>query len=406
MIARALDQFFKHEAAGGVVLAIAAALAMLVSNSAYAPDYHAFLNLPVAVTVDGEGVAKPMLLWINDGLMAVFFLLVGLELKREMLEGRLKNPSAVAFPGVAALGGVAAPAAIYAWLNWGDPNTLHGWAIPAATDIAFALGVLALLGKRVHPSLKIFLLTLAILDDLAAIVIIAAFYTAELKMHYLQTALIPLAGLMWLNWRGTHRLAPFIILGTALWFFVLKSGVHATVAGVLTAFFIPLKDRWGKSPLHSLEHGLHPWSSFFILPIFAFANAGISFQGMTLAALFAPVPLGIAAGLFIGKQIGVFSFGWVMVKSGMARLPDGMGWMHLHGLSLLAGIGFTMSLFIGGLSFSTPEMQNEVRLGVMLGSGLAGVFGAIVLLLAPARSDIPHGGAKKNAGGAEAAAAE
>lgn len=379
------------------MLALAAALAMLVSNSSLAPAYNEFLNLPVAVTVDGEGVAKSMLLWINDGLMAAFFLLVGLELKREMLEGRLKKPSAVALPGVAALGGVVAPALIYAAINWGDPETLSGWAIPAATDIAFALGVLALLGKRIHPSLKIFLLTLAILDDLAAILIIAAFYTAELKVHYLQSALIPLAFLLWLNWRGTHRIAPFIIVGAALWFFVLKSGVHATVAGVIIAFCIPLKDRWGKSPLHSLEHALHPWSAFFILPIFAFANAGISFEGMTLSSLLDPVPLGIAAGLFVGKQIGVFSFAWLMVKTGMAKLPEGMGWMHVHGLSLLAGIGFTMSLFIGGLSFASAELQNEVRLGVMLGSGIAGLFGALVLLLAPAAKQAEGGEAPATA---------
>ncbi|MGG7568473.1 Na+/H+ antiporter NhaA [Rhodovulum sp. DZ06] len=402
MVSRTLERFFAHEAAGGVVLALAAALAMIVSNSSLSPIYHEFLNLPVAVTVDGEGVAKSMLLWINDGLMAIFFLLVGLELKREMLEGRLRKPSAVALPGVAAIGGVLVPAAIYAAINWGNPVTISGWAIPAATDIAFALGVLALLGNRVHPSLKIFLLTLAILDDLAAILIIAAFYTAELKMTYLQSALVPLAVLAWLNWRGTHRIAPFLIVGAALWFFVLKSGVHATVAGVVTAFFIPLKDRWGKSPLHSLEHALHPWSAFAILPIFAFANAGISFTGMTFGSLMDPVPLGIAAGLFFGKQIGVFSFAWIMVKTGMARLPDGMGWLHVHGLSLLAGIGFTMSLFIGGLSFSTPELQNEVRLGVMFGSGVAGVIGALVLLMAPSA----QAGRKDEAEAETAAAAE
>jgi NhaA family Na+:H+ antiporter len=384
MIERTLDRFISHEASGGIVLALAATAAMIVSNSSYAPDYAALLNLQVSMTIEGQGVAKPLLLWINDGLMAVFFLLIGLELKREMLEGRLKTPSSIALPGIAAIGGVAAPAMIYAWINWTDPITLQGWAIPAATDIAFALGVLALLGSRVHPSLKIFLLTLAILDDLAAILIIAGFYTADLKIEYLQMALIPLGLLAWLNWRGAHRIAPYLLIGAALWFLVLKSGVHATVAGVVTAFFIPLTDRWGKSPLHSLEHAIHPWSAFFILPMFAFANAGVSFEGMTFGSLMDPVPLGIAAGLFFGKQIGVFSFAWATVKAGIARMPDGMSWAQLHGLSLLAGIGFTMSLFIGGLSFESAELQNEVRLGVIFGSGVSGLLGFAVLWFATA----------------------
>ncbi|MEC9432079.1 MAG: Na+/H+ antiporter NhaA [Pseudomonadota bacterium] len=385
MIIRTIDRLFKHEASGGILLMLSAVAALVVYNSGFATAYNDFLHIPVAVTVDGEGVAKDMLHWINDGLMAVFFFLVGLELKREMMEGKLKNPSDVVLPGLAALGGMALPAIIYAALNWGDPATLKGWAIPAATDIAFALGVLALLGKRVHPSLKIFLLTLAILDDLGAILIIALFYTAGLKPEMLLYALLPLAGLLWLNLRGAHRIAPAILLGVALWVLVLKSGVHATIAGVVLAFCIPLKDKYGKSPLHSLEHGLTPYVFFFIVPVFAFANAGVSLQGLTLERLMTPVPLGIAAGLFLGKMVGVFGFTFLTVKTGLARLPHGMTWTALFGVACLAGIGFTMSLFIGGLSFSDPTHAADVRLGVLSGSIVSAVVGFVILrFIAPA----------------------
>ncbi|MAS42612.1 MAG: Na+/H+ antiporter NhaA [Rhodobacteraceae bacterium] len=379
MIIRAIDRLFRHEASGGILLMLSTVAALVVYNSGFADAYEAFLHIPVAVTVDGQGVAKDMLHWINDGLMAVFFFLVGLELKREMLEGKLKNPSDVILPGLAAVGGMAVPAIIYAALNWGDPATLHGWAIPAATDIAFALGVLALLDNRVHPSLKIFLLTLAILDDLGAILIIALFYTAELKPEMLLYALLPLAGLIWLNLRGAHRIAPAIMLGVVLWLLVLKSGVHATIAGVLLAFCIPLKDKYGKSPLHSLEHGLTPYVFFFIVPVFAFANAGVSLQGLTFERLMTPVPLGIAGGLFLGKMVGVFGFTFLTVKLGLARLPYGMSWVSLYGVACLAGIGFTMSLFIGGLSFSDATHAADVRLGVLSGSIISAVVGFLVL---------------------------
>ena len=381
MIIRAIDRLFRHEAAGGIFLMFSAVAALIVYNSPLAEWYDSTLNGYLRLTYDGAGLEKPLILWINDGLMAVFFFLVGLELKREFLEGKLKNPSDVVLPGIAAVGGMAVPAIIYSALNWGDVATMHGWAIPAATDIAFALGVLALLGSRIHPSLKVFLLTLAILDDIGAILIIALFYTAELHLSYLLYALIPMAAMFVLNRRGVHRVAPMLMLGAVLWFLVLKSGVHATIAGVLTAFFIPLRDRHGASPLHSLEHGLTPYVFFFIMPVFAFANAGLSLEGMSLASLLEPVPLGIAAGLFLGKQIGVFGFSFATIKLGLAKMPEGLTWPKLYGAALLAGIGFTMSLFIGGLSFTDPALAADVRLGVLCGSLLSAVVGYLVLRL-------------------------
>ncbi|MEM6307718.1 MAG: Na+/H+ antiporter NhaA, partial [Pseudomonadota bacterium] len=319
---------------------------------------------------------------INDGLMAIFFFYVGLELKRELMIGKLNKPSEVVLPGVAAIGGMAIPAAIFVMLNWGNTTTINGWAIPAATDIAFALGVLALLGNRVPSSLKVFLLTLAILDDMGAILIIAVFYTADLKVDYLLMALIPFLGMLWMNLKGMHRQAPILMLGLVLWFLVLRSGVHATLAGVVTAFLIPLTDKWGKSPLQSLEHGVAPYVLFLIVPIFAFANAGVVLEGMAFSDLLQPLPLGIAAGLVLGKQIGVFGFTWVMVKAGWARLPSGAGWMHIYGVACLAGIGFTMSLFIGSLSYDDASLMNQVRLGVLSGSAVSAVFGFAALWFA------------------------
>jgi Na+:H+ antiporter, NhaA family len=381
LLIQAIDRFIRHEAFGGILLMMSAVLALIVANSSASWIYHAFLDSNLSVTLNGGGLSKPFILWINDGLMAVFFFLVGLELKREMLEGRLKNPRDVILPGVAAVGGMAVPALIFVALNQGTAN-LSGWAIPAATDIAFALGVLALVGSRVPPSLKIFLLTLAILDDMGAILVIALFYTANLSFEYLLMAIIPMAVMFWLNWRGTHRVAPFLLLGAVLWFLVLKSGVHATVAGVLTAFFIPLTDRFGKSPLHALEHGLSPYVLYLIVPLFAFANAGVVLEGLTLADLFAPLPLGIAAGLVLGKQIGVFGMTWLLVRAGWANLPAGANWAQVYGVACLAGIGFTMSLFIGTLSFSDPAMMNGVRLGVLSGSLVSAVIGYLVLMAA------------------------
>jgi NhaA family Na+:H+ antiporter len=379
-----ISRLLHHEAAGGVVLIAAAILALIVANSVLNPAYDAFLSAKLSILVNGEGLSKPLILWINDGLMALFFFLIGLELKKEMVEGRLKNPRDVMLPGLAAAGGMAAPALAYTLINLGNPETLRGWAIPAATDIAFAVGILALLGSRVPPGLKIFLLTLAILDDLGAILVIALFYTADLKLGYLAAALIPLAGMALMNWRGAHRVAPMLLLGAFLWVLVLKSGVHATLAGVVTAFFVPIKDRFGKSPLHSLEHGLMPYVTFGVVPVFAFANAGVVLDSMSIGDVFAPVPLGIVAGLVIGKQVGVFGVTWALVKAGIARLPDGVSWMQLYGVACLAGIGFTMSLFIGSLSFADALLMNEVRLGVLTASLISAVLGFAVLRIAPA----------------------
>ena len=379
MLIAAIDRFFKHEAAGGILLMLSAVLAMLVANSALAPSYNFILDTMGAITMNGKGIEKPMILWINDGLMAVFFFLIGLELKREILEGKLKNPRDVILPGAAAVGGMALPALIFVALNWNSPETLTGWAIPAATDIAFALGILALVGARAPAPLKVFLLTLAILDDIGAILIIALFYTANLKVHFLAMALIPLAAMFILNQMKIHRIAPFILLGIVLWVLVLKSGVHATLAGVVAAFFIPLYDRWGKSPLHSLEHGLTPYVYFFIVPVFAFANAGVVLGDISLEALAQPLPLGIILGLVIGKQIGVFGMTWLIVKTGAAQLPHGVNWRHIYGVACLAGIGFTMSLFIGGLSFADPDLMNQTRLGVLGGSLISGILGYALL---------------------------
>ena len=380
MLLRVLDRFFSHDASGGILLIISALAAMLIANSIYFPYYDGALTSQFSVLINGEGLSKPMILWINDGLMAIFFFLVGLELKREMLEGKLKNPADVILPGLAAVGGMVVPALIYLAFNWSTPANISGWAIPAATDIAFALGVLALIGARAPAPLKVFLLTLAILDDLGAIIIIALFYTSTLKVSYLLYALIPLAIMIWMNLRGQHRMAPMILLGVILWILVLKSGVHATLAGVITALCIPLTDKWGKSPLHSLEHALAPYVLYLIVPIFAFANAGVVLTGISLSDLFAPLPMGIAMGLILGKQIGVFGATYITVRMGFARLPQGVTWAHIYGLSCLAGIGFTMSLFIGGLSFSDAVMMNQVRLGVLSGSIISAILGYVVLM--------------------------
>lgn len=388
MLLRSLDKFFKHEASGGILLMLSAVLAMVVANSSLFTFYDAFLGAKLSVTLNGEGLAKPLILWINDGLMAIFFFLVGLELKREITEGKLKNPSDIILPGMAAVGGMAMPALVFLYFNLGNDATVGGWAIPAATDIAFALGVLALVGKGLPSSLKVFLLTLAILDDLGAIIIIALFYTSSLKIDYLFLALIPMAGLLWMNLKGQHRMAPMILLGVIMWFFVLKSGVHATLAGVITAFFIPLKDKWGKSPLHSLEDALTPYVLYVIIPIFAFANAGVVLSGLSISDMISPLPMGIALGLILGKQIGVFGITYTMVKLKLARMPQGANWLHVYGVACLAGIGFTMSLFIGGLSFADPDLMNQTRLGVLSGSIVSAILGYTALIVARNRNPI------------------
>lgn len=384
--------FFQHPAAGGVLLMAAAALALVLDNSSLAWLYDGLLKTPVVVQVGALELNKPLLLWINDGLMAIFFFLVGLEIKREIIEGRLSNFRQAGLPVVAAIGGMIVPAAIYIGINSGDASALNGWAIPAATDIAFALGVLALMGPRVPVALKVFLLALAIIDDLGAIIIIALFYTSQLSPEVLLIAAIGASALAFLNYRGVTRIAPYLVVGLAVWVCVLKSGVHATLAGVVIALFIPLRAQGedGVSPLKKIEHGLAPWVALGIMPIFAFANAGVSLQGLTFDDLFAGIPLGIAAGLFIGKQLGIMGFVWAGVKLGIARLPDGVTWLQIYGASLLAGIGFTMSLFIGTLAFSDPEHAAAVRIGVLTGSLLSAIFGAIVLRLALPAAEKPE----------------
>ena len=379
--ASALRELLQSEAGGGIVLMVAAAAALAIANSPLAPAYFGVLKTYVG--------GLSILHWINDALMAVFFLLVGLEIKREFLDGQLSTWPRRILPGLAAAGGMAAPALIYVALNVSNAETLRGWAIPTATDIAFALGVLALLGSRVPVSLKVFLTALAIIDDLGAVAIIAAFYTANLALLWLGLAVLVLLVLAGLNRAGVERLWPYLALGAVLWFFVLKSGVHATLAGVALALTIPLRPSPGRpddpaSPLHILEHALHPWVAFLIVPVFGFANAGVSLAGMSWAALLAPVPLGIAAGLFFGKQIGVFLTTWVAVKLDWADCPEDASWAQVYGVSLLCGIGFTMSLFIGLLAFpASPELQDAVKIGVLSGSVLSAVVGTLVLTFVP-----------------------
>jgi len=355
---------------------------MLVANSPLATIYDGLIDLPVEVRVGNLEIAKPLLLWINDGLMAIFFFLVGLELKREVFEGQLSDPKEIALPALGAFGGMLVPAAIYIWINQGDAIALQGWAIPAATDIAFALAILALLGDRVPLSLKIFLVSVAIFDDIGAIVIIALFYTSELSVGALITAAACLPTLFLLNRRGVLEKTPYILIGAVIWVAVLKSGVHATLAGVLLAAFIPLRDaEKERSPLHEMEHDLHTAVAFGILPIFAFANAGISISGVTLGSFFHSVPLGIMAGLFFGKQIGVFMCCWLGVRLGAARLPTDLGWRHIYGTALLCGVGFTMSLFIGSLAFEETgvNLLFDERLGIIVGSVLSAICGYFVL---------------------------
>ena len=380
-----MKEFLRLESAGGILLVVAAVLAMIVENSPAKPLYDALLDTLVAVQIGDFAIAKPLLLWINDGLMAIFFFLVGLEVKREVLEGELSDPAQVTLPVVAAVGGIVVPSAIYAVMNWGDPLAMRGWAIPAATDIAFALGVLSLLGSRVPVALKIFLLTLAIVDDLAAIVIIALLFTAELSLASLAVATGAIAVLVVLNLRRASSLASYILVGIVLWAAVLKSGVHATLAGVVLAFCIPMKAEtegvsW--SPVRKLEHDLHYAVAFGILPLFAFANTGISLDGLSLDDFINPVPLGIALGLVLGKQAGVFGFSWVAVRTGLASLPKGVTWSQIYGVSLLCGIGFTMSLFIASLAFELggeSALLVDERKGILLGSLVSAVAGYLLL---------------------------
>ncbi|ASK55278.1 Na+/H+ antiporter NhaA [Vibrio tarriae] len=371
-----IRDFFKMESAGGILLVIAAAIAMVIANSAMGEGYQAFLH----TYVFGMSVSH----WINDGLMAVFFLLIGLEVKRELLEGALKSRETAIFPAIAAVGGMLAPALIYVAFNFNDPAAIQGWAIPAATDIAFALGIMALLGKRVPVSLKVFLLALAIIDDLGVVVIIALFYSSDLSTIALTIGFIMTGVLFMLNAKHVTKLSIYLVAGLILWIAVLKSGVHATLAGVVIGFAIPLKGNKGEhSPLKHLEHALHPYVAFAILPVFAFANAGISLQGVSLAGLTSMLPLGVALGLFLGKPLGIFSFSWAAVKLGVAKLPEGINFKHIFAVSVLCGIGFTMSIFISSLAFgqANEAYDTYARLGILMGSTTAAVLGYSLLRL-------------------------
>ena len=382
--------FLQHEAAGGIVLFVASVLALIAANSMLAPLYAAFLDTPVVVQVGALKLAKPLLLWINDGLMAVFFFLVALEIKRELIAGELSSLDRAALPAIAALGGMLVPALVYIAVNFGNPKTIAGWAIPAATDIAFAVGVLALLGPRVPASLKIFLLALAIIDDLGAIVIIALFYTDNLSLLSLGLALAGTALLVGFNLSGVTRISAYALVGIFIWVCVLKSGVHATLAGVAVGLFVPLRKAGGDiadGPLKAAEEALHPWVAFGVLPLFAFANAGVSLADATWSKLLEPVPLGIALGLFLGKQVGILGAVWLAVRSRYARLPDGASWVQLWGIAALGGIGFTMSLFIGTLAFPDGGNTADIRIGVIAGSVASAIAGFLILRHYKGRTD-------------------
>jgi len=379
----AMREFLNGEAAGGIILIVAAALAMLVANSPFAEHYFHWLHVDIG--------PLSTLHWVNDGLMALFFLLVGLEIKREFVDGHLSSWSDRALPMIAAAGGMAVPALVYLSVVASTPGLARGWAIPAATDIAFAIGVMALLGRRVPTSLKLFLTTVAIVDDMGAVAIIALAYTAEIKGIALLAAVVVMGAMFVLNRVGVRQLWPYLGLAALLWLAVLLSGVHATIAGVLAATLIPIRRTPGApdaedSPLHRLEHGLHPWVAYAIVPIFGFANAGVSLKGIGLEQVLAPLPLGVAAGLFLGKQIGVFVSLWLSVKLRIAMIPGNASWSQIYGVCLLCGIGFTMSLFIGGLAFTDPLLIDEVKIGVLGGSILSAIAGYIVLRIAPRRS--------------------
>ena len=384
-------RFFQLEAASGLLLIAAAVMALIINNSPLSYLYNGLLDVPVAVQVGALNIAKPLLLWINDGLMALFFLLIGLEVKREVVDGHLSKPAQVILPATAAVGGMVVPALIYWFINRDNPAAVAGWAIPTATDIAFALGVLALLGKRVPVSLKLFLMTLAIIDDLGAIIVIALFYSGTLSSVSLLLAAACLVALVAMNRLGVVKLGPYMIVGLILWVCVLKSGVHATLAGVALALCIPLRTRNAEtSPLLSLEHALHPWVAYAILPIFAFANAGVSLAGMSVDSFTHPVPMGIAVGLLLGKTVGVFGLSWLAVKLRLAALPEGAGWGQILGVAILCGIGFTMSLFVGSLAFApgSSDYAGMDRMGILTGSFFAAVIGYAVIAMASRKTRV------------------
>ena len=405
-IYKAANVFLHMEASGGILLGFAALVAVIIANSPLYEIYdHILHEIYFRIGFDEIGgsfdyeIKKSLLHWINDGFMAIFFFLVGLEIKREIKSGELSTRSRALLPALAAVGGMIVPALLYWYVNKDTPENLAGWAIPAATDIAFALGVLSLLGTRAPIRLKILLTAIAVIDDLGAILIIAFFYTANLDIQPLYFGAVAIIGLFMLNMRCVPRTAPYIILGIILWMAVLKSGVHATLAGVVTALFIPVqcKKDANVTPCKTLEHALHPWVSFIILPIFAFANAGVPFEGMGFHSLGDPTTLGIILGLVFGKQIGIFSTLWLAIKAGWSPMPSGTRWIHLYGVSALCGIGFTMSLFIGGLAFADIEHQASIRLGVLTASIISAIVGYLILLMAPGevKQDNLHKGETK-----------
>lgn len=378
-----IKQLFHHEAASGIILVIAAMLAMVMANSPLFGFYNGLLEIPVVIRFGDFEIAKPLLLWVNDGLMAIFFFLIGLEVKREILAGQLSSVAQITLPAVAAIAGIAVPALIYVWFNQHDPVAMKGWAIPSATDIAFAVGVFTIFGKYLPLSLKLFLLSVAIFDDIGAIVIIALFYSQDLSPVSLMVAVAGLVSLFMLNRFRVRQQAAYILIGVVVWAAVLKSGVHATLAGFVLAWFIPLtlKNDDGHPMLPHMEHKLDPWVAFGVLPIFAFANAGVSLFGASMTDLLNPITLGTAVGLFVGKQLGIFGVCWLTIKAGLAKLPEGATWVQLYGVSVLCGIGFTMSLFIGSLAFEEQGLayQTSVKVGVLLGSLVSAVLGAILL---------------------------
>lgn len=390
-VSAALKDFLKQESAGGIVLMAAAALALIVANSPLAPAYFGTLATQLNVSFGSFAIDKALILWINDGLMAIFFFLIGLEVKREIIDGQLSSLNKASLPLAAAIGGMAVPALVFVAFNWNSPDTIGGWAIPAATDIAFALGILSLLGPRVPVAMKALLLAVAVIDDIGAITVIALFYTSEVKLDMLLAGGAVLALLFLVGRYRASTAIPYVLLSIIMWVFVLKSGVHATLAGVTAAMMVPMTARDGTPLLEKMEHGLHKWIAFVIIPIFGFANAGVSLNGISPADLLAPLPLGIALGLLIGKQIGIVGCAWIAVKAGFATLPEGVGWRKIHGLSLLAAIGFTMSLFIGNLAFADPAQVDAVKIGVLAGSLVAAVSGFLVLKSAlpePAQDEI------------------
>lgn len=379
-----VSEFIKKESSAGVLLIIVTIVALILQNSGLSAAYSGFLHTHVEIRFGGFQIAKPLLLWVNDGLMAVFFFLIGLEVKREVMEGHLSSFRQIALPGIAAVGGMVVPALVYIAFNQGESFAMKGWAIPTATDIAFALGVLSLLGNRVPVSLKIFLMALAIIDDLGAIIIIALFYTSDLSTVSISVASLALVVLFAMNRLKVARKAAYILVGMVLWASVLKSGVHATLAGVALAFLIPFSSVGEDGKIFSLgkemEHDLHYWVAFMILPLFAFVNAGVDLRGLSMEAMLTPVPMGIMLGLFIGKQVGVFGFSWVAIKMGIASLPDGGNWRQLYGVSILTGIGFTMSLFVDSLAFDNTQIYKYAdKLAILLGSFLSGIVGYLVL---------------------------